>query len=323
MKTRAVAIANDPLAERAAQEFLQGAGSAVGAVLCGFFAAAGAYAGVLLGPLNVMTIGIGAGRRAFDGRLRQPGLGTKRPRGFRSGDPVPDAARVAVPTSVSAVLVAYNYHGGDKLAALLRPSIAQAERCGAPGRAALLRRIRAVGAVALAEPSFVRPLLRVAGLSEGGLLTPADFGKAPDMDQPAVQRRVSGAALCEPPWAAECDAAHDWKALGIGYAVLAVDSHGVFAMANYYRIKDGLLIEDLELEMPPVAVPVQRGVTRLAPGSRLPTPAPIAARISATGVPLEALAAPAVNRLNNKLVEHPPLRVRRDPSTLDVDAARA
>ena len=72
MRLRALAISNDPIAEEAALAQLSQGGSAVGAVLAGFFAAAGGYSGVLLSPLTVLVAGIGTGGRAFDGRLRQP-----------------------------------------------------------------------------------------------------------------------------------------------------------------------------------------------------------------------------------------------------------
>src|SRR5688572_32963231 len=109
MKVRSAAIANDSVAEEAAQDFLLSGGSAVGAVLSGFFAASGAYAGVLLAPLSLLVAGVGSGARAFDGRLRQPGRGTKRPRGFKQNEAIPDAARVAVSASVAAAMVAHAY----------------------------------------------------------------------------------------------------------------------------------------------------------------------------------------------------------------------
>ncbi|MGC4065984.1 MAG: hypothetical protein QM784_15310 [Polyangiaceae bacterium] len=86
---RSCSLSNDIVAAEAADECLLAGGSAVAAVLCGFFAAAGAYSGVLLGPLSLLVAGVGSGARAFDGRLRQPGLGTKRPRGFRDEESHP------------------------------------------------------------------------------------------------------------------------------------------------------------------------------------------------------------------------------------------
>ena len=115
MRARALAMSNDPIAEEAAIAQLSQGGSAVGAVLAGFFAAAGGYSGVLLSPLTILVAGIGTGGRAFDGRLRQPGLGTKRPRGFLPEEAIPSAARIAVPASVAAAAVANAYDGAKSL----------------------------------------------------------------------------------------------------------------------------------------------------------------------------------------------------------------
>lgn len=313
IKSRSIAVANDPAAEDAANDYLLSGGSAIGAVLAGYFAAAGAYAGVLLSPISVLVGGTGMGARAFDGRLRQPGLGTKRPRGFRAEDPIPDAARVAIPTSVAAALVAQAYDGEQKLRAIMKSSIARAERSGAEGRVELLKRIRAVGASALAEPAFTRPLLHVAGQSQGGLVTPADFGNVGDVDRESEQHSVGGATVFEPPWAAE--ATPECAApLGIGCAVLAVDVHGVLAAVAYRRVTDGLVIEELELEAPLVAIPVERGVPRVAPGARLPAPAPLALVKSGDGAYQEIVSSPADVRLMPNALAAAQLRIRRDAS---------
>ncbi|MCA9600123.1 MAG: hypothetical protein KC776_42765 [Myxococcales bacterium] len=312
--TRALAIANDPVVEEAATEFLGANGSATGAVLCGFFAAAGAYAGVLLGPVSVLAAGVGAGARAFDGRLRQPGLGTRRPRGFKADEEVPDEARVAVPASIPAALVAHAYDGGHSLASIVKPGISRAQRAGAAARASLLRLVRTGGAGAFTDVSFVRPLLRVAGPSQGGLLTTTDFSQVPDVDHEATLRD----GLYEPPWAEE-GAATDTTELGVGCAVCAVDVRGNFAALSYRRLVDGFLLEDLELEAPLAAVPVKRGVARVAPGAPLSAPAPIAIRTDGAGAIVEVLAAPNAARLD---VATAPFVLRRSASSKQVEALR-
>lgn len=318
MPNRAAAIANDPIAEEAAQDFLLSGGSALGAALAGYFAAAGAFAGVLLGPVSLIVGGLGVGTRCFDGRLRQPGLGTKRPRGFRASEAVPDAARIAVPTGVAAALVAHAYDGNQKLGSIMRTGIARAERSGAEARAGLLKRIRSVGAGAFSEPSFVRAMLRVGGPSQGGLLTPSDFGAVPDIDASAVVRKYGASKLLEPPWADEGEGL-DPAALGIGCAVCAVDVRGVFAALNYYRVSDGMALEELDVEAPLAAVPVRRGVARVAPGARIPAPAPIGIR-QQKDVALEVLAAPSAARLSASA--RPLLSVRRDAKTHGVEVVR-
>jgi len=321
MKRKTAVLGNDPVAEEAAEDFMTASGSAVGAVLAGFFAAAGAYAGVLLGPVSLLVGGIGQGVRAFDGRLRQPGLGTKRPRGFTVDEPIPDAARVGVPAGVAAVLVAYAYDGGQSLGSVLRAGVRRAERSGAPARARLLGRIRAVGAGALAEAGFTRALLRVAGPSEGGLLTPSDFARIPDVDVPALERPGWGGIVAEPPWSRKLAQLGEPARLGIGYAVCAVDARGVLAALCYRRVDAGLDVGELEVEAPLCAVPVRRGVARYAPGMPLPAPAPIGLyRERAHDPIMEALACPAALALADEPAAS--LRLRRDPATLEVDLVR-
>ncbi len=323
MTTRAAVIANAPIAEEAAQDFLASGGSAVGAVLTGFFAAAGAYAGVLLGPVSILVGGVGVGARAFDGRLRQPGLGTKRPRGFKAGEAVPDSARVAIPTGVAAALVAHAYDGSQRLGTILKPGISRAQRSGAEARASLLKRIRSAGAGALTEAGFVRPMLRIAGPSQGGLVTPSDFGAVTDIDQAASERKLGGGSLVEPPWAEQGASVEADESLGIGFALCAVDVRGVFAALCYRRVTDGLPIDELDLEAPLAAVPVERGVTRVAPGARIPTPAPIAIRRDTDGTPIEVLAGPLAMRLGDPADVKPLLCVKRDPRTQATEATRS
>ena len=199
-RSRAQAIANCPIAEEAASDFLLAGGGAIGSVLCGFFAAAGAYSGVLLGPVTAMIGGLGVGARCFDGRLEQPGRGMRRPRGFRPGEEIPMAARVAVPAGVGAALVAYAYSGQQRLGSIVKPGISQARRSGAELRAGLLRRIREVGAGAFREADFIRAMLHVAGPGQGGLMTSSDFGASTDIDRPAVERKMAGVRTMLAPW---------------------------------------------------------------------------------------------------------------------------
>jgi gamma-glutamyltranspeptidase/glutathione hydrolase len=320
MRSRALAISNDPIAEEAAVAQLGQGGSAVGAVLAGFFAAAGGYSGVLLSPLTILVAGIGTGGRAFDGRLRQPGLGTKRPRGFLPEESIPLAARVAVPGAVAAAAVANAYDGAKSLGSLVKHGILRAERAGADARAEVLARVRSAGQVAFSEQSFTRPFLRLAGPSEGGLITPADFTNISDIDQAATTRHVAGSDFLEAPWTETLFDEPLPSELGIGAAVCAVDVRGVFAAVAYFRAADGLELEDLALLAPFVAVPTQRGIPRQTPGSPLPAPAPIAVRCNAEGVPVEVCAEPGSRALN--FASPARLSIVRDPVTREVTSQR-
>ena len=66
-------------------------GNAVDAVVAGVLMAAAESPGVLLGPVQLLAGGAGAGLIAIDGRVRQPGMGAPRPRGFLATEPIPEA----------------------------------------------------------------------------------------------------------------------------------------------------------------------------------------------------------------------------------------
>jgi hypothetical protein len=269
MRTRAHALASDPAVEEAARAELAASKSAVAAVVAGYFAAAGARPGVLLGPLTLLVAGVGAGGRAFDGRLRQPGIGAKRPRGLLPGQEVSRAARVALSTSVAALSVALAYDRTRTLTVLARVGARAAVDAGASTRAALLERMSAAGPGALGESRFARSLLHVAGAAEGGMLASGDFGAPDDVSAEAAIKAGRAGNTLEAPWAREAVLAGS-----TGHAACAVDGRGVFAALCFREITDGLAVDELELTAALAAVPVRRGEPRVRPGERLPCGAP-------------------------------------------------
>jgi hypothetical protein len=319
--SRSSAIADDPVAAEAAEDVLLAGGSALGAVAAGYFAAVGAHSGVLMSPVTVLAAGAGLGARAFDGRCRQPGLGTRRPRGFKDPSEIPPAARVAVPAGLTAVIIALAYDEQAKVSRLLKTAIRRARDSGADSRAELLERVRAVGAGAITEPAFVRPLLHVAGESAGGVLTATDLRSIADIDNPAAIREEGGARWVVAPWA---DAAPEVvpEELGTGHAICAVDVRGLFAVLSYRRVMNGIGIDELEVEAPPVAVPVLRGVTRVSPGGSLPAPAPIAIRTDEAGSPLEVVAAPSASGPTADILGRARLRIRWDATSRRAEVVR-
>jgi len=316
-RARAALLASDRDVEEIAAAELASTGSAIGGVIAGYFAAAGRHPGVLLSPLTLLIGGVGVGGRAFDGRLRQPGRGTRRPRGILPEQAVPDAARVPAVSSVAALAVALAYEPGLSLPALVRPGIAAAAHASARGRAALLTRIAGVGPAALAEASFVQPLLRLASPSQGGLLTPSDFEPPEGIDAVAREIAEGGVSWFEAPWA-EVDATaepDDRAAQGAGHAIVAVDTHGRFAALAYRVVEQGLTIADLDLIAPLQAVPVLRGVPRVAPGTRLSSPAPVAIVWRDASESVEVVAQPAARRYSPPRAPAESLVIRRDSRT--------
>jgi gamma-glutamyltranspeptidase/glutathione hydrolase len=309
-KSRA-AVASSPEVEVAAEELLR-KGNAVDAVVAGVFAACALFPGVLLGPVQILIGGGGVGLRAFDGRVRQPGIGAPRPRGFREGEEVPEAARVGVPWLPATLSVAVATAGTATFAQVLAPALALAK--GSP-RHDVLTKIAQRGPRAVEERPLGAELLVLAGRTSGGLLTSDDLSSQRPEVHPA-SRHVLGAAsagrgsrgpaqrpaparersakagaaeasieartrfVYELPWS------NDEGGLPIApaglvevattRAVAAVDRFGAFAIACWDEGASGLQIPELGLRAPFFATPVLRGETRVRPGDARPAAAPIA-----------------------------------------------
>ncbi len=310
--SRAAAISNDPIADEVAREVLRDNGSAVTAALGGFFASAGDDPAILFGPVTILVAGVGSAARAFDGRCRQPGIGAKRPRGFLTEQEIPAPALVAAPASVAAAIVACAYDPGATVNSVVRRGITTARKAGAPQRAALLDRVLQLGAGLFSDPGLRGAVLGDAGPAQGGLVVAGDLTPPAGLDAAA---RDDGAGWSAP-WAEE--AVERSVALGEGRAVCAVDVRGLFVAVAYRRLGDGLRLRDFEVDLPKLAVPVRRGVPRVAPGSPLPAPAPLAIRRNAAGQTVEVVASPHSLTLG----EEPELSIRRDPVSLETLTTR-
>ncbi|XXT14366.1 hypothetical protein WME94_29370 [Sorangium sp. So ce429] len=266
----AAATASDASAASAARAALESSGSAIDAIVAGFFAAAGAQPDVLLAPAIALAAGVGVGARAFDGRAIQPGRGAPRPRGFVDGQSVPEAAHVAVPRSLGMLVLLHGYLGRARLRELVRAGVAAAERAGASGRAALLREVGSLGAVALRARDVERALLAVGGPVAGGTLTAEDIAEAVPAEVEAASTTIAeGATALQAPWPAGEQVRH-------ADAIVACDGWGTVAALAYARTDDGIAVPELDIVLGRDAVPVRRGITRLAPGTPLPAAAPIA-----------------------------------------------
>jgi gamma-glutamyltranspeptidase/glutathione hydrolase len=313
---RALARSNDPICEAAASEELAKGGSAIDAVLAGYFAAAGAYPGVLLGPVTLLLGGTGSGDRAFDGRVRQPGKNAKRPRGTLPGQEPPSASRVGVPSSVPALAVAVGYGAQATLNRLVQPGVALARERGAERRAGVLARVGEVGALAFSEPELSRALVRAFGAPNGGLVTPADFARPEGLDVPATRDEQGAAPLLVVPWAEQATAA-----FVRGATVSAIDINGMFMAAAFECQPDALYVEELELSAPLLAAPTMRGVPRVTPGSPLPAAAPLWITYDSFGSPHELWAAPGAAQVAEPGSRR--LGIRRHGNTRTVEALEA
>lgn len=283
----AAAISTERSAILAATNVLADGGTALDAVTAGFLAASAERAGVLLSPVQILVAGPGVGARAFDGRMRQPGLGAPRPRGFVRGKPIPPAAYAGAPASLAALAVAHAHDSVLGLGRLCRPAIESARERSADGRAHVLSRFASHGAAVLRDGSIAGPLLAAAGRVPGGLLTEEDLiavrpaTEAPREIGPLSKNR----RVLLPPWQ---------SLLGttgrLCEIIAAGDRRGVLAVLAYTPDDDGVPVPELGLTIPRDAVPVMRGIPRTSPGTPCPAPKPLGL-ILEDSFPLVALGA--------------------------------
>jgi hypothetical protein len=258
---RTAARSSHELAEEVARGVLAAGGGALKAALSGYFAAAGTAPGVLLAPLTLLVGGTGEAARAFDGRVRQPGLDGRRPRGFLPGEPVPVAARAAVPQGIAALAVAAGYHPGVSLAACVRPGVQAAKQAGAARRAEMLEFVGGHGAGALAAPLLARDWLAELGPVSGGACTQADLAPRGDLDAPCFEQPLGFASPFETAGAPPLP--------GREHALVAVDVAGLFVALAFAELDEGAPLLGGELLAPLLGEPVRRGVPRLRPGAPL------------------------------------------------------
>ncbi len=264
----------------AATEELLGRGNAVDAVVAGVLAACAVSPGVLLGPVQILVGGAGSGLLAIDGRVRQPGIGAPRPRGFQTEDEIPDAARVGVPWLPAALSVAMATMGTATFNQVCSPAIRMAK--GTP-REEVLRKIAGRGPRALEEHPLGLELLAAAGRPSGGLLTADDLASPrPEVQKAArVERKDSGSKVVFTlPWTHLEDGRLSPPAHAVDVsrvrAVGAVDRNATFAFACWDDPADGLHVPALGLRAPFFAEPVRRGQTRTRPGAPRPAAGPLA-----------------------------------------------
>lgn len=269
---RRAAGASENHAAQAATDVLAH-GNALDAVVAGVLAAAAESAGVMLGPVQLLVGGPGAGLHAVDGRVRQPGMGVARPRGVVAGEAVPPPSRVGVPALPAALAVAHASLGSATLLRVARPAIERA-RVVAPERARVVEAFARRGAAAVTDEAIAFELTAVAGRAASGLLTREDLaGVRPGLA--AWDERALGASgVLRVPWRGE--------GRGVGgsatHVVAAADGRGMVAVGCYEVPLDGVAVPALGLVAPFFAAPVRRGEPRVRPGEPRPAAAPIALR---------------------------------------------
>jgi len=267
-----VASATTKFADVAAGEMLRRGGSAVDAVLAGFFAEAGGNEDVLLAPFCALVAGTGAGERAFDGRACQAGAGAERPRRFTIGDEPPLVARVAASRTVATTALMHAARGRVEMPAVVAFGVKLARDLGAGRRAALLEDIGESRSLALAREPIVEAFLASGGRPAGGSLSRSDLVLAPREDAALAGALGDNARVLRVPWAFE--PGPEGVASG-AEIIVAIDARGLVAVVAYERVPS-IEVPGLQIALPCVGIPVLRGVPRIAPGTPLFSAAPIA-----------------------------------------------
>jgi gamma-glutamyltranspeptidase/glutathione hydrolase len=259
---------------QAAREVLA-IGNAVDAVVAGVLMAAAESPGVLLGPVQLLSGGAGAGLLAIDGRVRQPGLEAPRPRGFLPGEAIPEAARVGVPALPAALATAVASLGSVTLLRAVGPALAVA-KSRSPERARVLEAIARHGAPAMAEHAVSVELVAAAGRAARGLLTPEDLAGARPVVTRCDERSLGTSGVLTVPWRSPAGEATSGATT---HVVAAADGRGLVAIACYEILLDGVPVPALGLVAPRLASPVLRGQPRVAPGEARLASAPMALRM--------------------------------------------
>jgi hypothetical protein len=267
---RCVVSGSDEVAVVAAEDASLAGLSPLKVAIAGYLAVAGHHAGVLLSGAAILIHGLGVSR-AFDGRLRQPGVGVRRPRGFINGEPIPESAYVTAPQIIPAIYVALGYDEDRRNGELFKAALTNAKRSGSARRVALLNRVKELGARTFAEPSVHRHLLHVGAPAQGGQLGAKDFEPSSVIDVPTVvasHKTDKGASVTavDFPWPRAKGARANCEP---GY-VNAVDRRGMGVLICYERALAGVEVTELDLLAPLAASPTMRGVSRVPPGQALP-----------------------------------------------------
>jgi gamma-glutamyltranspeptidase/glutathione hydrolase len=270
MTGRPLIVASHPAAQDGGEQLSADGGSAMDALIGAFLAAAASDEAVMFAPVIGLVAGVGAGARSIDGRGCQPGAGAKRPRGLLADDPIPVAARAAVPRSLAALALLHAYGGTRTLRVLARPALAIAKSRGADALQRFIASFIHHGPATLVESQVSRALCAAAGGAAGGLLGEADLRRARPGDDEALSTRHGDLELTSVPWAES--PRHERPA----QVIVAADGRGLVGALAYCPDPDGVLVPELGVRLAGDATPVMRGVPRVTPGTPLAAPCPIA-----------------------------------------------
>jgi gamma-glutamyltranspeptidase/glutathione hydrolase len=169
-----------------------------------------------------------------------------------------------------------SYRGKAGLGELARAGVASAETAGSKARGRLLRRVGSAGVLALRSPEIADALLAAGGPVAGGTLTATDLEEAAPSEEAATSTALAdGTVVHAPPFVASA---------GEVEAIVTCDARGGIAALAYAPSREPIPLPGLDLAIGRDAVPVRRGVTRVAPGAALASPFAVAIAVRSGGV---------------------------------------
>ncbi|APS00130.1 hypothetical protein [Pajaroellobacter abortibovis] len=253
-------------------------GNAIDALVAGLFSACAHSPSVLLGPVQILMGGVGLGVQAVDGRVRQPGLGTRRPRGFQPADSIPKAAYVGVPCFPGALAAALAIGGTLSWSAALSLALKET-RFLSRQRISLLQQIVHRGPLVFSEAGIASAFVDAFGKIAGGLITREDMEQVRPLILRGFEKKTKGSTLFPLPWSGEeylpAPAFPSFAGLRRIQIVGVADRWGLTAVACYEEVEEGIPMLDFDLIAPPLAAPVLRGWPRAKPGTPRSAEAPI------------------------------------------------
>jgi gamma-glutamyltranspeptidase/glutathione hydrolase len=173
------------------------------------------------------------------------------------------------------LVLLHTYAGRAKWRELVKAGALAADKLGAGRRSALLRSVGDLGVMALRSRDVERALVERGGSVEGGTLTAEDLAEIrPENTSARTSTIGEQVTVVSVPWDAPSGA--DAGSALEAEVFVACDGRGGVAALSYAPAREGIAIDALELAVSREATPVRRGVTRVAPGTPLTAPGPIA-----------------------------------------------
>jgi hypothetical protein len=256
-------------ARDAAEAVLKEGGSALDAVIAGYFASCGATSWAVFAPIIVGFGGSGDGIKFIDGRVRQAGKSSEKPLRYKSLQQTPPLARLAVPCGLQAISIAFALEGTAKRSALMEFGLKHAKQAQCPHRLQFLKEVKSTAHLAMQSRKLWDEIHERARRVDGGLFSEEDLDtSSPEVISSPTKFLEQKCWVTPSPWmeteipeGAEPSQRH---------LVMAGDFRGQVAVLQYDEPKEVYPLYGGDLELPVMGIPNIKGVPRFKPGTTIP-----------------------------------------------------